>query len=386
MSEVMTYRDAVEHLLDVFQVPDSEDRVLRLARRAVDNVYRDIPHRHRWSYFDREYVQIVDASYSTGTIEYDHTGGTNEREVTLTGGTWPANAAYGVLVISDIRYKIDRRISDTVVTLKSDSNPGADISSGTAYTYMRDAYALPTRFRKLGGVWDMSDDHELSIVGSELHVAATTVFYDSPDTPRHVSIRGSHDLYGRLDLIFVPPPSSIEKYRVSYLAEPRPITLENYSAGTVTTSGTSVTLSGGTLPETVGEGTVIRFSGSTTAPTTKYGNISDTLNRYYAQRHVVSRDSGTTLTIDSALDSDQTGVAYTLSDPIDFEPGAMMNVFLRGIEAEFARMAVLDNRRQLLGDFRQTLIEAMESDSRAVRRSGRIGYDPFSRVSPTTDV
>jgi hypothetical protein len=385
MHEVTTYRDSVEHIIDVFQINDAEDRVLRNARRAVDTIYRSMPFMHRWSYYNRQYLFQSEASYSTGTITYDHTGGTYEREVTLDSGTWPDNAQYGVMVVSNVPYMIDRRISDTVITLKSDSNPGSDLDAGTSYTYFREAYLLPETFRKLGTLWDMDNDNEIPMVDADRQTGLSTVYYDTPDTPWYGVIRGSNNVPGRMQLCFVPGPSSERTYRVSYESAPREMKVENYATGTVTTSGTSVTLSGGTFPTAVSAGTVIRFSDSATAATSKYGNPSDVSNPYYAQRFVVTRDGDTTLTIDSALPTDQTSVAYSVSDPVDIENGAMLTAFLRGIEAEYARMAVLDNQSKMEVSYRRSLIQAMESDYRTENSSRVVAYDPFSHVTVTTE-
>lgn len=79
-------------------------------------------------------VEIGLDSYSTGTVVYDHTGGANERQLTLTGGTWPTWAkSPGRIFINEDWYSLDTRVSDSIVTLKSTDNPGADVASTTFY-------------------------------------------------------------------------------------------------------------------------------------------------------------------------------------------------------------------------------------------------------------
>lgn len=79
-------------------------------------------------------IEIVADTYSTGTVAYDHTGGANERQLTLSGGTWPTWAKLpGRVFINDDWYALNTRVSDTVVTLTSGDNPGSDIAAGASY-------------------------------------------------------------------------------------------------------------------------------------------------------------------------------------------------------------------------------------------------------------
>ena len=48
---------------------------------------------HDWSFLYKQDSIVVEEDYSTGTIAYDHTGGTNERQVTLSGGGAPPAGA-----------------------------------------------------------------------------------------------------------------------------------------------------------------------------------------------------------------------------------------------------------------------------------------------------
>jgi len=85
-------------------------------------------------------------AYTTGTIEYDHTGSANEFEVTLSGvgAEWPAWAATGVITILGVEYTVDARISTTILTLDSSSNPGADVAASTAYSLADGVFSMTT--------------------------------------------------------------------------------------------------------------------------------------------------------------------------------------------------------------------------------------------------
>lgn len=85
-------------------------------------------------------IEIGVDSYSTGTIEYDHTGGANENQVTLSGGTWPTYAKSPArLFVNGTFYNVLARISDSIITLKTTSNPGADIAAGATF-YLAQKY------------------------------------------------------------------------------------------------------------------------------------------------------------------------------------------------------------------------------------------------------
>ena len=84
-------------------------------------------------------IEIGLDSYSTGTFTYDHTGGANERQVTLTGGTWPAYAKSPArFFYSGAFYNVSSRISDSIITL-SGSGIGSDVASASDY-YLEQIY------------------------------------------------------------------------------------------------------------------------------------------------------------------------------------------------------------------------------------------------------
>jgi hypothetical protein len=176
-------------------------------------------------------------------------------------------------------------------------------------------------------------------------------------------------------------------YDYMYEASPRPLTIEKYATGTVTTSGTTVTGSDMTFP-TDCEGSIIRFGTSTYEPTSVVGgyDASGTWidNRYAAQRKILGRTSGTVLTIDESLSTEVSAVKYTISDPIDIHTPAMFVAFQRLAEAEFARLV---NHKQALQKEADALKEvrlAMEADQMHSYGSPVVVYDKFSHVTVST--
>lgn len=386
--DIHTFEDVVEHVLDMYDL-DPTPRNRRQARRALVRAYRDLPQMRSWSCFVRQAVINTVASYTTGTVTYDHTGGTYERQVTLSGGTFPTWAEIGRILVNNVVYTIDERKSDTVVTLNEGSNPGSDITDASSYEIFRESYPLPNNFRKLIQVMDTSDQKVIPIVDDLFqHVAANST-YRAPGTPWIAALRNDGEAYGTLSLVLSPPPSTARSYDVLYESKPRDFTVgsETYNTGTVTTSAGSTTITGtGTSwVEGIHSGAIIRISSSSQRlPTSLIGSRQDNLlNPYVAQRKVVKVNSSTSITVDASVDTTYTGVMYTISDPIDLESTSMMTAFFRLAELELARLLTRNDVPVREQTWALSVRAAMENDQRATR-AFQTTYEPFVRANVTT--
>jgi pilus assembly protein CpaC len=81
----------------------------------------------------KEDLDVTNAPYSTGTIAYTQA----TRTVTLTGGTWPSWAQYGVLVIGNVLYRVAAKPTSTTLVLTAMSNPGVDVPAGAMFTLIK---------------------------------------------------------------------------------------------------------------------------------------------------------------------------------------------------------------------------------------------------------
>ena len=115
-SPQVTAWDLAEKLLS-YLGGNPEERANADIRRAIIDAYREMPQLHNWTNYIAVGRIFCNASYSTGTVAYDHTGGSNERQLTLTDGVWPTWTDRGYVRIGLVNHYVDRRISDTVVTL-----------------------------------------------------------------------------------------------------------------------------------------------------------------------------------------------------------------------------------------------------------------------------
>lgn len=382
---LVTFTDVVEELLDSQEIERTELN-LRNAIRAVQEAYRFLSASHDWSYYQNRSIIPTVASYSTGTVTGDYTGGANERMLTLASGTWPDWAAFGRITISGTTYTVATRESDSIITLSPNSTFTSDIAAGTSYELFRDTYELPVDFKRLIRLMDVDNEHEVEVVSDGTHQVSQLTYFKSPDTPWQVAIRGVAEYYGSMSLSFSPPPSAIREYDLLYVRQPRQLNIEKYNTGTVTITGSTTTVTGNStaFPEDC-VGSIIRISSTATEPTGVAGVSSGTVNRYYAQRTITARASATSLTIDATVStSTLTTVGYVISDPVDIEHHAMYGALRSLALAEYIRLkGHYGEYRAQREEAMRELRLAMENDSRAPVASRVVPYNPFIRTTQT---
>lgn len=383
-TEIWTYQDAVEHLLDVFDSTRA-GRPLRVAKRAVVHALRELSSLHRWSCYESVRTFKTEASYITGTIAYDHTGGDYERLVTLSDGTFPDNIRYFRLIIDDVHYPVAAALTSTTVQLSAEENPGEDVAAGTSYTAYRNAYPLPVGFMELGELWSVDDQLRIPVVTADESHRESIFWYDTPGTPWQACIRNDGEYLNSLSLVFGPPPDSIATYSISYHRAPRALLTEKYSTGTVAVSAgesTCAITTGAFTQDHVG--CIIRFGTAAAEPDNCFGGLSDTTNTYAYERSIIAvATDGSECTLDSSIATAQTDVKFTVSDPIDIETGAMLAALLRMAEAEYTKLTKRDlkDRRERDDLAIQAFRLAKEKDQRAGIANRPFLYNPFERVT-----
>lgn len=382
--DVWTFQDAVDYLIDIFNV-DRGTQPKRIALRAVQQAYARFPDLHRWTYFERRTQIHTVASQTTGTIEYDHTGGAFERLVTLTGATFPTASDGHVykIIIDQQPYDIDEIKSTTTLTLTSTSNPGADVASGSSYTLFKSRYNLPITFRKsIAPLRNMATGRELEQVSiGELQDFQRGNY--QPGYPQLFSILNGGEYYGGWLVEIAPPPNIAETWDLYFDARPRDIRFERYNTGTVTTDGTTTITGSGTSWTSKMAGAILRvpISGSV-EPGGIVGSIDvsgNTVERFDEQATILSVPTTTSMVLDKAI-STRASVAYTISDPIDMDVGTMLHAFLTHAAAEFAMMNLRKDWMEWKAMADKAVREAMSADNRereipsqGVGRSGRLG-------------
>lgn len=364
---VFTFVDAVEHVLDWVGTQTTDLSTFRKAKRAVLNAYREVSNLKLWSYYNANTIIQTVASQTTGTIAYDHTGGTYERVVTLTGGTWPSWSAFGMLRIDGVDYLVAGIKSSTEIVLSVNSNPGADITAGETYTLFRDTYPLPVDFGSMGVLrnTDRSIYPELCSPNEFMSFQSVS---EGPGQPRLYTLASDPNYLGTMALKLYPPPDTAYTYQYTYRRQPRQANIYQYNTGTITASGTTVTGSSATFTSDM-VGSVLRPGTAAAAPTGPTGS-----NPYSEQRIIVELVNSTTLTIDQAFSSSVSGAKYEISDPIDLEANAMYTAFIRRCELEMGMMMNRDDINRLQSQARAAELLAMESDSRSFDPKPGPGY------------
>ena len=154
--------------------------------------------------------------------------------------------------------------------------------------------------------------------------------------PYYYTIMRSDVNPDRYQIRFVGVPTDGTVVSYTYRYTPDPIRLMGYEAscraGTASTSGTTVAISGNTLPQQLDD-TVIRFGTATTN-----ADPIGSLTPFVFERRITARVNDTTLTIDSALPSSMSGVKYAVSDLLECSP-QMYTAILSAAEMWYARLA-----------------------------------------------
>ena len=375
---VLTYADLLDHAL-AFGGTDATQAGTTLCRRAVQNAYREVPTAHDWTYYWAVGRVTTNGVYSTGTVAYD--AGANE--LTLTGGTWPAWAAYGYVVVGTTPYTVATRASDTVLTLSTATPPGDDIDAGTSYQLVRDQYPLPSDFV-------CGDEVVVNDIGMVLNYTHPRAWVSQrrtntgPGQPRLYSYVGDAQSSGSLRLVLWPAPDAQYNLDFLYRRRPRALRYESVTDGTVTLTASSATATGsGTAFKSGMVGSLLRVAADSGDPPT--GPAGGNPAAWEAKITAVA--SGTSLTLDSTAPDDYAGVSYVISDPADIEELSMSDYLHREIEKQMrivARMKPLVNEA---ADYQLALVKAMEADTRTYARQAagraqrrRTGFAHYPRV------
>ncbi len=364
-----TFSDVIESLRD-FTRSNVKGDSNRQIRRAILSAYREIANAHRWTYlYSQGRVNLV-GPYNTGTVEFDFTGGSIERKLTLSGGTWPTWALYGTVVIGAVSYEVAARVSDTVLQLAIGTNPGADVAAGTEYTLYRDTYTLPSDFV-------MSDEMVLEHYWTGMEYVHPSQWLQAhrfhtitASIPYIFTIRGDPNTFGCMAVSFYPTAASPQTIDFIYERRPRALKTDEEKAGSisVTADSTAVVGSGTNFTPDMA-GAVLRVSGDARDwPTGTEGANPPT-----AERVIMSVEDTEHLTVDSVFTADLSAVKYVISDPLDLEYGAMLTCFNRCCEKELAIAFNMQVKADAIQLYRSELIHAREADSRSTSQRSASG-------------
>lgn len=324
-NNVFTFWDMVQRLLLRNGLPGSSQDVAR-CRTAVDAAYRYLSAVHTWRFYNRRLALTTEAPVDIDAVTYDHTGGAYERQLTITGSSvWPATAIYGEILLGDVTYQIERRISDAVVTLSSETNPGKDMTS-TAVTWYRSVYPFPVPVRQVGEVWRGNQMFRLRVCSPAEYPRMRKMFRQ-PGTPMQYSVIPSRDRIGVMDFCLIPPPTISEVYEIQVDVNPTPLRTYEVSGSTaaMNVGEATVTCAGSSFNSNL-VGTVFRLSPSDALPMGLHQDVEGRAE--YEWQSVVRRViSATQLELVEAAPSTFSGRGFSLSDVLDINPATMLDYF-----------------------------------------------------------
>ncbi len=359
-AQFLTYHEIIRHLVD-FLEGDVTREAERKARAAVQDAFLEIQNAHRWSYYYSQGRLATVAPQRTGTITYTE----STRTVTLASATWPSWALYGVVNLNQVDYEVDTVTSSTELTLTAGQTPGADLAAGTSYFIHRDTYPLPVDLVSLDQLVNRSNTLRIEYEHPRNWVNRRHVSY-GPGTPSLFTVRGAPRYHGQLACSFHPTPDAVYQFDYLYNKRPRPLLVDDVCAGTVSVADTTtltVTGSGTAWTDRL-EGSVLRLSGDN-----QY--VPDGLageNPYRYERLITDVASTTSLTVDLAPGEALSLVKYRISDPVDIEPGAMRNAYLRCCEWKIGIGRRMKDVQELEASWMRALRLAQEADSRFAGR------------------
>lgn len=332
-----TFHDLLLHLQDT-EFGIGQDAQQTILKRATRMAYRDVLAKHRWEYFLKPYHFFFNGSYATGTCVYDHTGGSSERLVTLSDGTVPTWAEFGVWRYDDENYDIDKRLSDTTFTLKEGSNPGADVASTSEWKMYRDTYPMPDDFQSFSTLREHGNYFSQSYVTPDQWMQYQAGGWSTaPPFCWTIMANPERGGKGKYVMRVIGQPSSSNRATIMYrrlATEPVLAGIEtNSTAGTIAVTAGSRTVTGtSTAFSSNMAGAVLRWLDATYAPT---GN--DGLHPFAEEHIIESVASTTSLTLETDVVTTASGVKYVVSDLLDADQ-AMTNVLYSAAEYYLATL------------------------------------------------
>lgn len=353
--EVYTLSDLVHRLTyRTMGTPSTRNNVLCV--RAIQDAIRSLAGKHDWSVYQRRYRFQSTAPVSS-TFTYDHTGGSSERMITLTGSTtWPTDATSGYIKVGTITYRIDSRVSSTVATLRSQESLNADTTG--ELTWYRNSYALPRLIQKIHHLYDRTAEREVGYVrASSLSEAG----FESGTTAMFTWMH-SGDAFGGSQIVLSPAPSQVSTYEAFVTTMPIIPRIHEVTGATasVTSGSTAVSCSGAAFTNKL-VGSVFRLSLSSTLPS------DDNADLWEFQAFITAVPSATTLTLAEAVPITASGRGYLISSPIDIDAGCMLNCLESEAYAHYCRNHKHESIGAAMGLAKADLIQSVAMDNKVSR-------------------
>jgi hypothetical protein len=379
---MLTYADAVDRLIRYLGGSPS-DSVLSDCKEAAQAALGTLATAHTWSYLHTYGRVDTHAPFTAGTVTYDHEDGARPRLLTLAGGIWPDWAADGVIRIDGLPHRIEARLSATTVTLEESSCPAGDIAAPAPFRLSRDTFPLPA---------DYTAQDATAIPGNfgGLAYAHPREWFDRVDrldqlgTPAIYSVMGDRRYPGRLVIRVAPVPDAPLAIDFLYRRSPRPLRVFEDVGLASSSAGDAGVIGAATTWSDRHEGSVFRLGATERAPTSATGS-----NPPLVEALVAAVIDAEHLDLAEPARATLESRRFTISDPIDIEPGSMQNAYLRCAEMHLGMSRVLKDKPSARAQYLESLERARSADSRSFtgrspQPSGRVVRTPASRIIAPT--
>jgi hypothetical protein len=390
VTTILTYADCIDSLADFARLsPEGISVPLETLKRCVLRAYEDIINAGEWSFLKQVTRLTLQAPQTTGTVQFDLTGGTYERELTLSGATWPSWTTDAVVQIGDVMCDVEVVYSTTVLTLKSDTSPVADVAAGTSYTLWPKWYILPADFSSL--YHPMSEDDWQLGEYARLEDVELLNRYEPGQSGSIVrySIGPAEGIYNRQALYTWPHSSETRSLDVVYNRRPRALRhsgkeLRDWQ-GTITGSSLNATLAGtSTGFVSTMAGSIVRSAGTATDKVLPTG--WDGKNPRINEQSILSVNSTTSISMTDVFQNDVTDVSYVISDPVDL-PESLHQTMHRVAEMHLARRIGMKNLAAFEKSAKDAIMKAKAADygQRRGREVAGVYLAPIMRLADASD-
>lgn len=313
-----TWHEGCISLLHMVDASLAESRSLYTARVSLQEAQQHVLSMRDWRYLQRPHTFSSVANYTTGTVEYDHEGGASPRIVTLTTGTWPSWAVYGVLQLDSKFYRVQSRLSGTTLQIREEYNPGADVAAGSTFRLFREAYTLPLDYSSFSSLNRIGDFDPTYVLPSEFEGLKTSEEYFGQ--ARSFTIMADPVNVDRQAVWFYPAPNGIEQFATHIQRRPSTLTTFDESTGTVSGSLGSVSITGvGTSFDSRMVGAVFRVGSTSEVPE----SLEHGSEAFTHEAEVLSVDSVTALTISQALPAALSANKFRISSRLSVDNGPL---------------------------------------------------------------
>ena len=356
---LLTFADAVDHLLRVEEINPNEPRAVERAQIAVQTAMNSfVTHSSQgFRYYNATDHIVVEASATLGTMTIA------SGVVTPVTATFPSWIDFASLRVNQKSYPVK---GYTASTLTIDAGLADGTYTGTSFDHS--SIRLPADYRRRGSLTDGSkfwpivdvpggalqsyrDYYQLATANATSRVFAATT--------------GDQRFQGELMLAIWPPFASRTELSLFYERYPARCDTHRFGTGLMDVTGTTVTTVDSILTsDHVGSALVMSTDG---AEEIRSSLSSRTL--IGAQRIITAVASATSCTIDNTISASPiTGRTFYISDVVDVMPGPSTDALLRLAEYEVARGSKLTKYSKSLParwkEFRNQMDIAQVDDSR----------------------